>query len=181
MAKKDLNEVISAPKGVTVTKEGTALSVKGPKGAVIRNFDNPSVEVKVSGSEVSFVASSASKKTKAVIHAYVAHLKNAFHGVTEQYVYKLKVCSGHFPMNVSVSGKNLLIKNYLGEKVPRQVRIKEGVTVKVETDIINVEGADKELTAQVAADMEQATKRPQFDRRIFQDGLYIIEKAGKKV
>jgi len=181
MTKKDLAETIKVPEGITVNKEGTNLIIKGPKGAIKRNFDNPRVNVESNQHEIKLFSQGASKKEKAVISSYKAHLKNAFFGVKEGYVYKLKVCSGHFPMNVSVSGHMLIIKNFLGEKVPRQLRLKEGVSVKVDTNIVSVEGLDKELAGQVSADIEQATKRPGFDRRIFQDGIYIIEKAGKKI
>jgi large subunit ribosomal protein L6 len=84
-------------------------------------------------------------------------------------------------MSVSVADNFLIIKNFLGEKIPRKVKLKPGVTVKVEGNIVVVEGADKEITGQVAADIEQTTRRPGFDKRIFQDGIYIIDKSGKKI
>jgi large subunit ribosomal protein L6 len=181
MAKKDLSATIEVPEGITVSKEETLLLIKGPKGTVTRVFNYPSVKVEVENNIITMSSSAGSKRDKAVINAYQAHLKNALAGVKEPFVYKLKICSGHFPMNVSVANKVLAIKNFLGEKVPRQVKIKEGVNVKVEGNTLTVEGPDKELTGQVAADIEQATRRPGFDRRIFQDGIYITEKAGKTI
>ena len=109
MTKKDLAETIKVPEGITVNKEGTNLIIKGPKGAIKRNFDNPRVNVESNQHEIKLFSQGASKKEKAVISSYKAHLKNAFFGVKEGYVYKLKVCSGHFPMNVSVSGHMLII------------------------------------------------------------------------
>ena len=82
-------------------------------------------------------------------------------------------------MNVSVSESEFKIKNFLGEKVPRIVKLRYGVSVKIDGNIISVEGADKEKVGQVAADIEQKTRRPGFDKRIFQDGIYITDKAGK--
>jgi large subunit ribosomal protein L6 len=102
-------------------------------------------------------------------------------GATEGHVYKLKVCSGHFPMNVAVAGKDFVVKNFLGEKKPRQVAIKEGVDVKVEGEIVTVESCDKELAGQTAADIETLTRITNRDLRIFQDGIYITEKDGKPV
>ena len=84
-------------------------------------------------------------------------------------------------MTVSVSDTELVIKNFLGEKVPRKVKIKQGVKVNVDGSQLTVQGPDKEITGQVAADIEQATRRPGFDKRIFQDGIYIIDKAGKLI
>jgi large subunit ribosomal protein L6 len=181
MEKKELVVAMEIPSGITVTKEGESILVKGPKGTVKRNFDNPSVKIELSSNEIKMSAKSSSKRYKSVIYSYRIHLNNAFNGVKEPYKYTLKVCSGHFPMNVSVANNVISIKNFLGEKIPRLLTLKQGVTVKVEGSIVTVEGVDKEVAGQVAADIEQATRRPGFDRRIFQDGIYITEKAGKKI
>jgi large subunit ribosomal protein L6 len=82
-------------------------------------------------------------------------------------------------MNVSLEGNKLSIKNYLGEKIPRVLEIKEGASVKVENENIVVESISKEIAGQVSADIEQISKRVGFDSRVFQDGIYIIEKDGK--
>ncbi len=179
--KKDLIETLEIPEGVTVTQENDFLVVSGQKGDIKRKFDNPKIKVEISGNKITIISKFPSKREKAVVLAYKSHLKNAFKGCTEGFVYKLKICSGHFPMNVSVANNVLIIKNFLGEKVPRQVQIKDNVKVKVEGNMIMVEGTDKEKVGQVAADIEQTTRRPGFDKRIFQDGIYITEKAGKAV
>ena len=181
MAKKELQEELEIPEGVTVVTEGDSLVVNGPKGSVKRKYDHPKINVTVSQDKVLFIAKEASKREKAVIKTYVAHMKNAFAGVIENFVYRLKVCSGHFPMTVTVQNDLLTIKNFLGEKIPRKVVIKDGVKIKVDGAEITVESADRERAGQVSADIEQATRRAGFDRRIFQDGIYIIEKAGKKI
>ncbi|MDP6647875.1 MAG: 50S ribosomal protein L6, partial [Candidatus Woesearchaeota archaeon] len=61
------------------------------------------------------------------------------------------------------------------------LQIKEGATVKVEGDLINVTSTNKETAGQVSADIEQLTRRPGYDKRIFQDGIYIINKDGKEL
>ena len=81
-----------------------------------------------------------------------------------------------------LNNKNkFVVKNFIGEKVPRTVSINEGVSVKIEGTEIVVEGFDKEKTGQMAASIEQMTRRPGFDERIFQDGIYLIEKDGKVI
>ena len=120
---KNLTETIKIPEGLSVSSGGTNLIIKGPKGAMKRNFNNPSVKIKIENNEIILSSNVGSQKDKAVIHAYKAHLKNAFNGVKEPYVFKLKICSGHFPMNVTVSNNVLVIKNFLGEKIPRQLNI----------------------------------------------------------
>ncbi len=61
------------------------------------------------------------------------------------------------------------------------MKLKEGVSIKVEGDMINVESIDKGLAGQTAADIEQLTRRTNYDTRIFQDGIYIINKDGKEI
>ena len=48
----------------------------------------------------------------------------------------------------------------------------------IKGDIIIVEGIDKELAGQTAARIEQSTRITNKDRRVFQDGCYITDKAG---
>jgi len=84
-------------------------------------------------------------------------------------------------MNCTVTGGQFVIKNFLGEKVPRIVKLRSGVTVKIDGDKVFIESPDKELAGQTAADIEQATRITGRDLRIFQDGIYIIEKAGKPI
>jgi len=50
-------------------------------------------------------------------------------GSSQNHVYTMKICSGHFPMNVSVSNNKLSVKNFFGEKVPRVLQLKSGVDV----------------------------------------------------
>ena len=84
-------------------------------------------------------------------------------------------------MTVAVSGDEFTIQNFLGEKVPRKLKIKEGAEVKVEGEEISVEGVDKEIISQTAASIEQLTRISNRDRRIFQDGCYIIMKDNKEI
>ena len=102
-------------------------------------------------------------------------------GANEGFVYRMKICSGHFPMNVSNTKEEFSVKNFLGEKVPRVLKIKPGVDVKIEGDAVIVESNSKELAGQTAANIEKLTKIKNRDLRVFQDGIYITEMAGRKV
>ena len=44
--------------------------------------------------------------------AFKSHITNIIDGVQNVHVYKLKVCSGHFPMSVSVSGEESELRFY---------------------------------------------------------------------
>ena len=84
-------------------------------------------------------------------------------------------------MNVSLSGKTFTIKNLFGEKVPRVMTVRDGVTVKVTGQDITVESVDLELAGNTASDIEQLARISHFDRRVFQDGIHMVEKCGVKV
>lgn len=181
MSEESFKETISLPEGVSASVQDSVVAIKGTKGEVVRSFLHPRVAVSVDNAGVSFETKKFSKVEKKIVHTFRAHLKNMIKGAMEGHTYKLKVCSGHFPMNVSVKGQEMEVKNFIGEAVPRKLSFKDGVTVKLDGNIITVSGMNKELTGQTAASIEKLTRRNGFDRRIFQDGIYIVEKDGKSV
>lgn len=184
MAKQKASEIrkdIALPEGVTAAVSGKKIDLKGPKGELSREFRFKGVEFSQEGDTVTVSTKDPSKREKRLVGTAAAHLKNMVKGVTDGHQYKLKICAGHFPMNVATSGNELSVKNFFGEKVPRVLKIREGATVTVEGDTITVESASKELAGLVSAEIEQLTKRGNFDGRIFQDGIYITNKDGKEL
>ncbi|MBS3102558.1 50S ribosomal protein L6 [Candidatus Woesearchaeota archaeon] len=170
---------IEFDKGITASYDNGILSVKGKKGSVEKRLLSKNVKIAVKDGKVVMNASKSTKREKKILASFEAHIKNMINGALDGYRYVLKICSGHFPMNVSVSNKELIIKNFLGEKVPRKLRIKEGANVKVEGELVVVESANKETAGQVSADIENLTRRPGYDTRVFQDGIYIISKGNE--
>ena len=181
MKHEELLEIITLPEGCTFTCDNKVMIVKGPKGELSRPLPDKKIKIVIKGSEVSLSYKNATKREKRMLLTTKAHLNNMLKGVTQGFMYKLKICSGHFPMNVSLKGEVLEIKNFIGEKVPRTLKIKPGASVKISGDEIVVESIDKELAGQTAGSIEKLTRRPGFDKRIFQDGIYIVEKDGKKL
>lgn len=179
--KDDLTREIELKPGVTAQLQGNLLKVKGPKGEVSRVFLHPKITVSVEGSKIVLFAPKSTKREKTMLGSFESHIMNMVQGVQEPYVYKLKICSGHFPMSVSVVGNELVVKNFLGEAVPRKVEIMKGAEVKVVGEEIVVSSADKEVAGQTAAKIESACKITNRDRRIFQDGCYITQKADKSM
>jgi len=172
-----IEEIIELPEAVKVQTDHDIVVVEGPKGKLEKKLLNPRVTIEVKDGKVRIFAKKASKREKMFIGTFNAHINNMVRGVQDEYVYKLKICSGHFPMNVSVNNKEFIVKNFFGEKIPRVLKLRDGVDVKVQGDEVEVKSIDKDLAGQTAASIEQLTKRTKYDHRIFQDGIYITLKA----
>lgn len=178
---KHMQAVVEMPQGVTASIKDNVLSVKAGKEEVLRLLEMRKVHTAVSANKITISTQTNTQKDKMMVNSIEAHVKAMIKGVLEPYKYTLKICSGHFPITVTVKGDKLEVKNFLGEKTARTLFIKKGVGVKVEGDKIIVECASKENAGQVSSDIEQLVRRPGFDTRIFQDGIYLIDKAGKGI
>jgi large subunit ribosomal protein L6 len=80
-------------------------------------------------------------------------------------------------MTVNHEGSKIVIKNFLGERVPRIAKILDGVKVQIDKDIITLSGSSIEAVGQSAGNLEKSTRITNRDRRRFQDGIYITSKA----
>ena len=88
----------------------------------------------------------------------------------------------HFPINVIVekSGKTIEIRNFLGERVVREVDLLDGVTAKLSENVkdeIVLSGNDIDLVSQSAANLQQSTAVKNKDIRKFLDGIYVSERG----
>lgn len=168
-----IEESVEMPEGVTAAISDTTLTLKGPKGEVSKSLYSEKAEVSAESGKVTIKAKRSTKKEKQVVGTFKAHVNNMITGVVDGHHYTLKVCSGHFPMNVAVSGREFVVKNFLGEKTARKIPIPAGVSVKVNGSDVDVEGPDKDVTGTVAMAIENLTRRTNFDRRVFQDGIIL--------
>ena len=174
-----IESTIAIPGGVSVTYDAGTMKVKGPKGELSRNFAYPNISIAVGEGEVSVSCEYPRVKDKAMVGTFVAHIRNMMTGVTEGFKYDLKIVFSHFPMKVAVKGDRVEINNYMGGHAPRYANIVKGCTVKISGQDVTVEGIDIEACGQTAANMEKATQRRGFDKRVFEDGIYIVGKSHK--
>ncbi|MFA6073540.1 MAG: 50S ribosomal protein L6 [Candidatus Woesearchaeota archaeon] len=181
MAKDGLQEKFKLPDNCELKQEKTKLIVKGPKGELTRMLPDKQIKITQTDKDITISYEKSSQREKKNLFTTKAHIKNMFKGVQEGFTYKLKICSGHFPMSVGLKNGVFEIKNFIGEKVPRTLKIKQGADVKIEGDIVTVYAIDKEIAGMTAGAIEKLTRRPGFDKRIFQDGIYITDKDGKKL
>ncbi len=165
---------IPIPEEANVSIEDHILKISGPKGDLQREFVYPGVMITKMDSKVVVDTQLVGRAQIAMVGTFASHIKNMIMGVTKGFEYQLKVVYAHFPIQAKVEGSILSIGNFLGERKPRKARIIPNVDVQIIKDEIFVRGIDKELVAQTAANIEQATRIKRRDSRIFQDGIYIV-------
>jgi large subunit ribosomal protein L6 len=170
---------IKIPEQVEITIENDKLIVKGEKGALSRVFNHPNINLKLNGKEnIILNCKSSRKKDKALLGTYIAHINNMINGVSKGFEYRMKTVFSHFPIKTSVEEDIFVIQNFLGERAPRTAKILDGVIVEAKGEDITVKGIDKEKVGQTVANIERATRVKYRDIRVFQDGIYRINKGG---
>ena len=181
--KNDIIETIEIPQGTDAILEGSSLTLKkgGIESKKSFKISNVEVNIRKEGSKIILEAKKATRNESKIINTIRAHINNMILGMDKKYVYKLKVCSVHFPIAVSKEGNFIVVKNFLGEEKPRKAEILKNADARIEKDIITIESPDKEAAGHNAANIENATRVRAKDRRVFQDGIFMTEKCGKDI
>ncbi len=172
---------IEVPEGVELRLEDVLVIARGKNGEISKRLSYPGVRIQMEGREVVIEADYPRKRQAAMVGTFASHIKNMMEGLTEGFMYKMKVVYAHFPMSVTVAGKELLVENYLGEKIPRRTRIVGNCTVAIKGTEIEVHGNNIEEVGQTAGNIEQLTRVKKRDPRVFQDGIYLTERNGIRV
>ncbi len=178
-----LGEVrVDLPAGVQARLEKEMLVVQGPHGEVHRPVPLGALRVTTEAGAVTLtlLLPSERKKARSLINTWERHVANMALGVTHGFEARMKVVAAHFPMKVAVKERSVVIENFLGEKYPRTAALLSGVEAKVDGEFVILTGPDIERVGQSAANIEQTTKIRDYDPRVFQDGIYIVEKARPK-
>lgn len=168
---------VSVPSEVELKIEDGLITLTGPKGSLKRAMSYPGVKIVQKEGNVVFSAKSNKKTVKAILGTFGAHLNNMVKGVTKGFEYRLKTVFSHFPITVKQAGSEITINNFLGEKTPRKSRVMGDCKVAIKGDSVTVSGTNIEDVAQTAANIELATKVKGRDRRVFQDGIYLVAKG----
>lgn len=179
--RKDLFKEIEIPHGVEAHLTANKIKINGKEGEVSRNFGKTNVDIKIEKNKIIVGRKKSTKKEKKNMNTISAHIKNMIKGVQEKFSYELKICFSHFPFTVEIKENEAIVKNFLGEKIPRRINLPKGIDVKTTKDFITVSSPDKELAGIAAASLERVTKVRGRDVRIFQDGIYMVNKPGRKI
>lgn len=173
-----MKKEIEIPENIEVRREDKEIVFSHEDREAQIKLTHPLVKVKVKDQKIIIVTEREGKEVKGVLGTFASKINNALKGVQEGFEAKLKILYRHFPMNIEVNNNTLKVTNFLGEKNPRKVEIIEGTNIEIDDEEIKVEGTDKERVGQTAARIEQEIQAPnKKDRRVFSDGIYIVEKA----
>lgn len=168
------------PSDVSIEVSANKIKVTGPRGELERKFEiREDIKIEKIGDKIVVSSESERRKIKALVGTVTAHIRNMIIGVTKGFTYRLKIVYSHFPISVKVEGDKIIIQNFLGERTPRIAEIVGDVEVKATKEEVIVTGTDIEAAGQTAANIEQATRIVGFDRKVFTDGIFIIEKPKK--
>jgi large subunit ribosomal protein L6 len=169
---------LEIPENVRVANNEGVITIEGPKGTLTRDFYHPKIKIEISEKNKIIISCKfASGKERALVGTFASHVSNMLKGVKEGFTYHMKVVYSHFPMKVSVKNNKLVIENFLGEKYPRKAKLYGDVKVIAKGETVTIEGINKEEVGQTAANIEYATRVKKRDIRVFQDGIYIVEKG----
>jgi large subunit ribosomal protein L6 len=173
-----MEKIIEIPNEIEAEVENFKVKVKGPKGSLEKDFFSPlfkkDILLKKEDKKIIIKTDSKKKKVKAMVGTIEAHINNMLKGVTEGFSVKLKIVYMHFPFTVKISGKEITVNNFLGEKLARKTNIVGDCKVEIKGDEITVTGISKDDVGQTSANLERVTWIRSRDRRVFQDGIFRL-------
>jgi len=165
------------PEGIELKIEGNRIIGSSKGKTSFYEFNDKFLTAKITGKD--FEVATKEKKERRKLHAMKnaveAHVKNLFNGLTKGFEKKLQVVYAHFPVSIETKGEYILIKNFLGEKLPRKAKIVGQTLVKTTGQDITVSGINPDDVGQTAANIVTATKIKEKDVRVFQDGIYLVK------
>jgi large subunit ribosomal protein L6 len=167
---------VSLPNGVSVAIDGGTLTVKGPKGTLSRTLP---ADISVSAEDGVINVSRPSDSTHhKSLHGLTRTLvANMVEGVSNGFTRALEIQGVGYKAEPRPTGINLVVG------LSHQVEIKapEGIKLVVESPtLVKVEGIDKELVGQVAAEIRRVRPpEPYKGKGIRYQGEQVRRKAGK--
>ncbi|MFA6131120.1 MAG: 50S ribosomal protein L6 [Patescibacteria group bacterium] len=162
---------------VTVTVDGREVSIKGPKGTLVRTL--PAVisvdEVALEQGGKALRVTAQDPKADSVIWGTTrAHLANMVVGVEKGWAKSLELNGVGFRM--AVTGKKL--KMNLGFSHEVVYILPEGITATIAANVVTIAGIDRELVGRVASELRSLKKPEPYKGKGFK---YTTETIRRKV
>jgi large subunit ribosomal protein L6 len=167
---------VQIPAGVSVTIDGRAVTVAGPKGELSLQVAEP-IEIKQDAGVITVTRPNDEGKVRALHGLSRSLVANMVTGVTEGYRKTLEIVG----VGYRVQARGSSVEFSLGFSHPVMVTPPDGVTLRVETPTrLVVEGIDKQQVGEVAANIRKLRKPdPYKGKGLRYQGEQIRRKVGK--
>jgi large subunit ribosomal protein L6 len=167
---------VPIPAGVTVELTGSHLSVKGPLGALSRTL-HADMAVDYADEQITVTRPTEAARHRALHGLTRALVNNMVEGVSQGFAKHLEIQGVGYRAEAKPYGVDLIVG--YSHIVPYHAP--EGITISAESPTaLKIEGVDKELVGQVAAEIRQVRPpEPYKGKGIRYRGEYVRRKAGK--
>ncbi|WP_332632888.1 50S ribosomal protein L6 [Halalkalibacter flavus] len=167
---------VEVPSGVTITLDGTLLTVKGPKGELKRNL-HEDMKINIEENQVTVERPSDNKEHRALHGTTRSLINNMVEGVTKGFERSLELVGVGY--RATKSGQKLVLN--VGYSHPVEIVPEEGIEVEVPSNTkVTVKGIDKERVGALASNIRSVRlPEPYKGKGIRYEGEYIRRKEGK--
>lgn len=167
---------ITIPAGISVSLDGQTISVAGPKGQLTHSLPRP-IKATLADNTLTFARTNEAKPTRALHGLTRALVANMVEGVGNGFRLTLKLVGTGY--RARLEGSKLVLS--LGFSHPVEYLAPTGISLKVDgTDLIHIEGIDKQVVGQVAAEIRAFKKpEPYKGKGIRYEHEVVRRKAGK--
>ncbi len=166
---------IGVPDKVEVKVNGLNVEVKGPKGQLAYTFTKD-VKIEKADKEIKVTPANATTTAKAQWGLSRTIIGNMVTGVTTGFTKSLEFNGVGY--KAAVSGSTLTLN--LGYSHPIDYKLPKGIEAKVNKNVIEITGCDKELVGFVAAQVRSFREpEPYKGKGLKYSDEKIIRKAGK--
>jgi large subunit ribosomal protein L6 len=164
------------PKGVTVQVQGNTVAVKGPRGELRRSL-HPEMQLALANDQFTVSRPSDEKRHKALHGLTRTLVQNMVDGVSKGFSKSLEIQGVGYKAEAKPYGVNLIV----GYSHPIKYEAPQGIKISVDNNtVVKIEGADKELVGQVAAELRAVRPpEPYKGKGIRYVGEQVRRKAGK--
>ena len=167
---------VDVPKGVTITQDGQRVTVKGPRGELSRTL-HPEMQLTVEGATITVARPSDEPQHRALHGLTRSLVANMVEGVTKGFQKQLEIVGVGYKAENRPYGLQLA----LGYSHPVEYRAPKGIKLSApQPTVVVIEGADKEMVGQVAAELRGLRPpEPYKGKGIKYQGEQVRRKAGK--
>ena len=167
---------VTVPKGVTLDLQGQVVAVKGPKGELRRSL-HPEMQLALADGAFTVARPSDEKKHKSLHGLTRTLVQNMVDGVSKGFSKTLEIQGVGYKAEAKPYGVNLIV----GFSHPVKYEAPKGIKISVDNNVLlKIEGVDKELVGQVAAEIRAIRPpEPYKGKGIRYAGEQVRRKAGK--